>query len=122
MLGVSGGFDRRTIDEAIKGKRELAAAELAKVEAARQSESAGAKADEAKRLFLELARTVPESCKPEVREQMKEQAQGTGGSVRNALAFYQAEVEARQQLDNALKPDTSSEDRNRGKNIERGDR
>ena len=121
-LGVSGGFDRRTIDEAIKGKRDLAAAELAKVEAARQSESAGAKADEAKRLFLELARTVPESCKPEVREQMKEQAQGTGGSVRNALAFYQAEVEARQQLDNALKLNTSREDRNRGKNIERGDR
>lgn len=101
-LGVS---DPTKADEAIKEKNMLAAAEQEKVRAAHQKAGAADRAEEAKAAYLKLARSVPDSFKQEVAEQIKQTADAEPESVGGRLAQFKAEAEAHRQLDSALKPE-----------------
>lgn len=102
-LGALGVKDPARVDEAIKEKNALAAAELAKVKAARENTGAAERAEEAKTAFLTLARSIPPEQRQEVAEQMRQTADAEPERVGERLEYYQAEVEARRQLDLALK-------------------
>lgn len=102
-LGALGVKDPARADEAIKEKTALAAAEQAKARAARENAGAAERAEAAKAAYLELARSIPPEQRREVAAEMEQQEPPDSGQSR--LEYYKAEVEARRQLDPALKPE-----------------
>lgn len=101
-LGALGVKDPARADEAIKEKTALAAAEQAKARAARENAGAAERAEAAKAAYLELARSIPPEQRQEVAAEMEQQEPPDSES---RLKYYKAEVEARRQLDPALKPE-----------------
>lgn len=103
-LGALGVSDPARADEAIKEKNALAAAEQAKAKAARDNVGAAERAEEARAAFLSLARSIPPEQRQEVAAEMASSEPETGEG-QSRLEYYKAEVEARRQLDPALKPE-----------------
>lgn len=100
--------DPAQADTVIREKTALAAQEQAKVKAARANIGAADRAAEAKTAFLDLAREVPPEQRQAVeREMSKCVAADEPGQT--TLARFEAEVEARRQLDTALKPEQAQE-------------
>ena len=100
--------DPAQADTVIREKTALAAQEQAKVKAARANIGAADRAAEAKTAFLDLARRVPPEQRQAVeREMSKCVAANEPGQT--TLARFEAEVEARRQLDTALKPGQAQE-------------
>lgn len=98
-LGVS---DLSKADEAAKGKRTLAAQEQEKAQAARRNEGAGSRAEEAKQVFLEVAKRIPADQRQTVLERMEQYNSHEAGG----MEVFKAEIEARRVLDSALKEQT----------------
>lgn len=111
-LGVS---DPSKADEAIKEKRTLAAAEQEKARAAKLNEGAKGRAEEAKAVFLEVAKSVPADQRQAVFERMEQYKERPEAG---RLQQFKAEAEARRQLDHALKADP--QERQKNKTRERG--
>jgi hypothetical protein len=106
-LGVS---DPSKADEVIKEKRTLAAAEQEKAQAAKLNEGARGRAEEAKAVFLEVAKSIPADQRQAVLdriEQYKERPEA------GRLQQFKAEAEARRQLDHALKVDPQERQKNK---------
>lgn len=101
-LGELGVSDPARADEAIKEKNALAAAEQAKAKAARENVGAAERAEEARAAFLSLARSIPPEQRQEVAAEMAS-SEPEIGEGQSRLEYYKAEVEARRQLDPALK-------------------
>lgn len=101
-LGALGVSDPARADEAIKEKNALAAAEQAKAKAARENVGAAERAEEAKAAFLSLARSITPEQRQEVAAEVAS-AEPETGEGQSRLEYYKAEVEARRQLDPALK-------------------
>lgn len=100
--------DLSQADTVIREKTALAAQEQAKVKAARANIGAADRAAEAKAAFLDLARRVP----PEQRQAVEREMSKCGAADepgQTTLARFEAEIEARRQLDTALKPEQSRE-------------
>lgn len=100
--------DPAQADTVIREKTALAAQEQAKVKAARANIGAADRAAEAKAAFLDLARRVP----PEQRQAVEREMSKCGAADepgQTTLARFEAEVEARRQLDTALKPEQAQE-------------
>lgn len=96
--------DLSQADTVIREKTALAAQEQAKVKAARANIGAADRAAEAKAAFLDLARKVPPEQRQAVeREMSKCVAADEPGQT--TFARFEAEVEARRQLDQSLKPE-----------------
>lgn len=95
-LGVS---DLSKADEAAKEKRTLAAQEQEKAQAARRNEGAGSRAEEAKKVFLEVAKRIPADQRQTVLERMEQYNSHEAGGIE----VFKAEIEARRVLDSALK-------------------
>lgn len=95
-LGVS---DLSKADEAAKEKRTLAAQEQEKAQAARRNEGAGSRAEEAKQVFLEVAKRIPADQRQAVLERMEQYNSHEAGG----MEVFKAEIEARRVLDSALK-------------------
>lgn len=95
-LGVS---DLSKADEAAKEKRTLAAQEQEKAQAARRNEGAGSRAEEAKKVFLEVAKRIPADQRQTVLERMEQYNSHEAGG----MEVFKAEIEARRVLDSALK-------------------
>lgn len=95
-LGVS---DLSKADEAAKEKRTLAAQEQEKAQAARRNEGAGSRAEEAKQVFLEVAKCIPADQRQTVLERMEQYNSHEAGG----MEVFKAEIEARRVLDSALK-------------------
>lgn len=102
-LGALGVSDPLRADEAIKEKTALAAAEQAKARAARENVGAAERAEAAKAAYMELAQSIPPEQRQEVAAEMEQHEPTDSGQSR--LEYYKAEVEARRQLDPALKPE-----------------
>lgn len=113
-LGVS---DLSKADEAIKEKRTLAAQEQAKAQAARQNEGAGSRAEEAKQVFLEVAKRIPADQRQAVLESM-EQYKDVPEAGR--MEVFKAQAEARRVLDSALKEKTQDREHEKTKVKGRG--
>lgn len=107
MLGVS---DPSKVDEAIKEKRTLAAAEQEKARAAKLNEGAKGRAEEAKAVFLEVAKSVPADQRQAVFERMEQYKERPEAG---RLQQFKAEAEARRQLDPILKADTQERQKNK---------
>lgn len=114
VLGVS---DPSKADEAIKEKRTLAAQEQAKAQAARQNEGAGSRAEEAKQVFLEVAKRIPADQRQAVLESM-EQYKDVPEAGR--MEVFKAQAEARRVLDSALKEKTQDREHEKTKVKGRG--
>lgn len=100
--------DPAQADTVIREKTALAAQEQAKVKAARANIGASDRAAEAKAAFLDLARRVP----PEQRQAVEREMSKCGAADepgQTTLARFEAEIEARRQLDTALKPEQAQE-------------
>lgn len=95
-LGVS---NLSKADEAAKEKRTLAAQEQEKAQAARRNEGAGSRAEEAKKVFLEVAKRIPADQRQTVLERMEQYNSHEAGG----MEVFKAEIEARRVLDSALK-------------------
>lgn len=95
-LGVS---DLSKADEAAKEKRTLAAQEQEKAQAARRNEGAGSRAEEAKKVFLEVAKRIPADQRQTILERMEQYNSHEAGG----MEVFKAEIEARRVLDSALK-------------------
>lgn len=95
-LGVS---DLSKADEAAKEKRTLAAQEQEKAQAARRNEGAGSRAEEAKKVFLEVVKRIPADQRQTVLERMEQYNSHEAGG----MEVFKAEIEARRVLDSALK-------------------
>ena len=95
-LGVS---DLSKADEAAKEKRTLAAQEQEKAQAARRNEGAGSRAEEAKQVFIEVAKRIPADQRQTVLERMEQYNSHEAGG----MEVFKAEIEARRVLDSALK-------------------
>lgn len=106
-LGVS---DPSKADEAIKEKRTLAAAEQEKARAAKLNEGAKGRAEEAKAVFLEVARGIPADQRQAVLDRMGQYKERPEAG---RLQYFKAEAEARRQLDQALKPETQERQKNK---------
>ena len=101
-LGVS---DPAQAEQAIKEKKELAALEQEKVKVARENAGAAGRAEEAKAAFLALAKTVPPDQRQRVAAELAQAQQEQGEIAQGRLCAFQAETEARRQLDTALQPE-----------------
>jgi hypothetical protein len=113
-LGVS---DLSKADEAAKEKRTLAAQEQEKAQAARRNEGAGSRAEEAKQVFLEVAKRIPADQRQAVLERM-EQYKDVPEAGR--MEAFKAEIEARRVLDSALKEQTQDREHEKTKVKGRG--
>lgn len=113
-LGVS---DLSKADEAVKEKRTLAAQEQEKEQAARRNEGAGSRAEEAKQVFLEVAKRIPADQRQAVLERM-EQYKDVPEAGR--MEAFKAEIEARRVLDSALKEQTQDREHEKTKIKGRG--
>jgi hypothetical protein len=112
-LGVS---DLSKADEAAKEKRTLAAQEQEKAQAARRNEGAGSRAEEAKQVFLEVAKRIPADQRQTVLERMEQYNSHEAGG----MEVFKAEIEARRVLDSALKEQTQDREREKTKVKGRG--
>lgn len=113
-LGVS---DLSKADEAVKEKRTLAAQEQEKAQAARRNEGAGSRAEEAKQVFLEVAKRIPADQRQAVLERM-EQYKDVPEAGR--MEVFKAQAEARRVLDSALKEQTQDREHEKTKIKGRG--
>ena len=113
-LGVS---DLSKADEAAKEKRTLVAQEQEKAQAARRNEGAGSRAEEAKQVFLEVAKQIPADQRQAVLERM-EQYKDVPEAGR--LEVFKAQAEARRVLDSALKEQTQDREHEKTKIKGRG--
>nr|CRY94717.1 hypothetical protein [uncultured prokaryote] len=113
-LGVS---ELSKADEAVREKRTLAAQERAKVQAARQNVGAESRAEEAKQVFLEVAKQIPADQRQAVLERMEQykDVPEAGG-----MEVFKTEIEARRVLDSTLKEHTQSREREKVKEKGRG--
>ena len=100
--------DPAQADTVIREKTALAAQEQAKVKAARANIGAADRAAEAKTAFLDLARRVPPEQRQAVEQEMSK-CVAADEPGQTTLARFEAEVEARRQLDTALKPEQAQE-------------
>ena len=107
-LKAFGITDPAQADTVIREKTALAAQEQAKVKAARANIGAADRAAEAKAAFLDLARRVPPEQRQAVEQEMSK-CVAADEPGQTTLARFEAEVEARRQLDAALKPEQGQE-------------
>ena len=77
----------------------FAAQEQEKAQAARRNEGAGSRAEEAKKVFLEVAKRIPADQRQTVLERMEQYNSHEAGG----MEVFKAEIEARRVLDSALK-------------------
>lgn len=113
-LGVP---DLSKADEAVKEKRTLAAQEQKKAQAAEKNKGAGSRAEEAKQVFLEVAKQIPADQRQAVLERM-EQYKDIPEAGR--LEVFKAQAEARRVLDSALKEQTQDREHEKTKIKGRG--
>ena len=113
-LGVS---EPSKADEAVKEKRSVAAQEQNRAKAAMQNRGAKERAEEVKAAFLEAAKQIPADQRQEILDRMGQQKEIP---TMGRLQYYQAEAEARRQLDTALKQEAQTRERNRTHDRDRG--
>ena len=114
-LGALGVSEPSKADEAVKEKRSMAAQEQNRAKAAMQNRGAKERAEEVKAAFLEAAKQIPADQRQEILMGQQKEIPTMG-----RLQYYQAEAEARRQLDTALKQETQTRERNRTHDRDRG--
>ena len=98
-------------------KRSVAAQEQNRAKAAMQNRGAKERAEEVKAAFLEAAKQIPADQRQEILDRMGQQKEIP---TMGRLQYYQAEAEARRQLDTALKQEAQTRERNRTHDRDRG--
>ena len=88
-----------------------------KAKAAMQNRGAKERAEEVKAAFLEAAKQIPADQRQEILDRMGQQKEIP---TMGRLQYYQAEAEARRQLDTALKQEAQTRERNRTHDRDRG--
>ena len=116
-LGALGVSELSKADEAVKEKRSMAAQEQNRAKAAMQNRGAKERAEEVKAAFLEAAMQIPADQRQEILDRMGQQKEIP---TMGRLQYYQAEAEARRQLDTALKQEAQTRERNRTHDRDRG--
>ena len=116
-LGALGVTEPSKADEAVKEKRSMAAQEQNRAKAALQNRGAKERAEEVKAAFLEAAKQIPADQRQEILDRMGQQKEIP---TMGRLQYYQAEAEARRQLDTALKQEAQTRERNRTHDRDRG--
>lgn len=116
-LGALGVSELSKADEAVKEKRSMAAQEQNRAKAAMQNRWAKERAEEVKAAFLEAAKQIPADQRQEILDRMGQQKEIP---TMGRLQYYQAEAEARRQLDTALKQEAQTRERNRTHDRDRG--
>lgn len=116
-LGALGVSEPSKADEAVKEKRSMAAQEQNRAKAAMQNRGAKERAEEVKAAFLEAAKQIPADQRKEILDRMGQQKEIP---TMGRLQYYQAEAEARRQLDTALKQEAQTRERNRTHDRDRG--
>lgn len=116
-LGALGVSEPSKADEAVKEKRSMAAQEQNWAKAALQNRGAKERAEEVKAAFLEAAKQIPADQRQEILDRMGQQKEIP---TMGRLQYYQAEAEARRQLDTALKQEAQTRERNRTHDRDRG--
>lgn len=116
-LGALGVSELSKADEAVKEKRSMAAQEQNRAKAAMQNRVAKERAEEVKAAFLEAAKQIPADQRQEILDRMGQQKEIP---TMGRLQYYQAEAEARRQLDTALKQEAQTRERNRTHDRDRG--
>lgn len=116
-LGALGVSEPSKADEAVKEKRSMAAQEQNRAKAAMQNRGAKERAEEVKAAFLEAAKQIPADQRQEILDRMGQQKEIP---TMGRLQYYQAEAEARRQLDTALKQEAPTRERNRTHDRDRG--
>jgi hypothetical protein len=116
-LGALGVSELSKADEAVKEKRSMAAQEQNRAKAAMQNRGAKERAEEVKAAFLEAAKQIPADQRQEILDRMGQQKEIP---TMGRLQYYQAEAEARRQLDTALKQEAQTRERNRTHDRDRG--
>lgn len=116
-LGALGVSEPSKADEAVKEKRSMAAQEQNRAKAAMQNRGAKERAEEVKAAFLEAAKQIPADQRQEILDRMGQQKEIP---TMGRLQYYQAEAEARRQLDTALKQEAQTRERNRTHDRDRG--
>ena len=116
-LGALGVSEPSKADEAVKEKRSMAAQEQNRAKAALQNRGAKERAEEVKAAFLEAAKQIPADQRQEILDRMGQQKEIP---TMGPLQYYQAEAEARRQLDTALKQEAQTRERNRTHDRDRG--
>lgn len=92
-------------------------AEQNRAKAAMQNRGAKERAEEVKAAFLEAAKQIPADQRQEILDRMGQQKEIP---TMGRLQYYQAEAEARRQLDTALKQEAQTRERNRTHDRDRG--
>lgn len=82
-----------------------------------QNRGAKERAEEVKAAFLEAAKQIPADQRQEILDRMGQQKEIP---TMGRLQYYQAEAEARRQLDTALKQEAQTRERNRTHDRDRG--
>lgn len=116
-LGALGVSEPSKADEAVKEKRSMAAQEQNRAKAALQNRGAKERAEEVKAAFLEAAKQIPADQRQEILDRMGQQKEIP---TMGRLQYYQAEAEARRQLDTALKQEAQTRERDRTHDRDRG--
>lgn len=116
-LGALGVSELSKAEEAVKEKRSMAAQEQNRAKAAMQNRGAKERAEEVKAAFLEAAKQIPADQRQEILDRMGQQKEIP---TMGRLQYYQAEAEARRQLDTALKQEAQTRERNRTHDRDRG--
>lgn len=116
-LGALGVSEPSKADEAVKEKRSMAAQEQNRAKAAMQNRGAKERAEEVKAAFLEAAKQIPADQRQEILDRMGQQKEIP---TMGRLQYYQAEAEARRQLDTALKQEAQTRERDRTHDRDRG--
>lgn len=116
-LGALGVSEPSKADEAVKEKRNMAAQEQNRAKAAMQNRGAKERAEEVKAAFLEAAKQIPADQRQEILDRMGQQKEIP---TMGRLQYYQAEAEARRQLDTALKQEAQTRERDRTHDRDRG--
>lgn len=88
-----------------------------RAKAAMQNRGAKERAEEVKAAFLEAAKQIPADQRQEILDRMGQQKEIP---TMGRLQYYQAEAEARRQLDTALKQEAQTRERNRTHDRDRG--
>lgn len=100
---------------ALKTAKDLSGVVFGK--AAMQNRGAKERAEEVKAAFLEAAKQIPADQRQEILDRMGQQKEIP---TMGRLQYYQAEAEARRQLDTALKQEAQTRERNRTHDRDRG--
>lgn len=116
-LGALGVSEPSKADEAVKEKRSMAEQEQNRAKAAMQNRGAKERAEEVKAAFLEAAKQIPADQRQEILDRMGQQKEIP---TMGRLQYYQAEAEARRQLDTALKQEAQTRERDRTHDRDRG--